>query len=143
MNLPLSVLPTVNAALNAASAALLVLGYACIRAQRIPLHVLCTLAACATSCLFLISYLTYHLHAGSTPFPGQGWIRPVYFALLLSHTVLAVAILPLVGRTLFLAARRRFEAHRRLARVTLPLWLYVSVTGVFVYWVLYHSPWRA
>jgi uncharacterized membrane protein YozB (DUF420 family) len=143
MTLSITSLPMVNAALNAASAALLVLGYACIRAQRIPLHVLCMLAACATSCLFLISYITYHLHVGSTRFPGQGWIRPVYFTLLVSHTVLAVAILPLVGRTLFLAARRRFEAHRRLARVTLPLWLYVSVTGVLVYWMLYQSPWRA
>lgn len=135
-------LPALNATLNATSAILLVLGYAFIRAKRIPLHVLCMLAACATSCLFLVSYIWYHLHVGATRFPGQGWVRPVYFTILISHTMLAVAILPLVGRTLSLAFQRRFDAHQRLARVTLPLWLYVSVTGVVVYWMLYQSPWR-
>lgn len=142
MILSLSALPTVNACLNASSAVLLVLGYGFIRAKRIPMHVLCMLVACATSCLFLISYITYHLHVGTTRFTGQGWIRPVYFSILISHTALAIVIVPLVVRTLQLAFQRRFEAHQRLARVTLPLWLYVSVTGVFVYWMLYQSPWR-
>jgi len=141
--IPLSALPTVNAALNATSALLLVAGYGCIRAKQVTAHMGCMLLACLTSALFLASYLYYHAQHGATRFPGQGWIRPVYFTVLVSHTILAVTILPLVGRTLFLAARRRFEAHRRLARVTLPLWLYVSVTGVLVYWMLYQSPWRA
>ena len=135
-------LPTLNATLNATSAVLVLAGYGFIRAKRIPLHMLCMLSACATSCLFLISYIYYHLHVGAMRFTGQGWVRPVYFSILLSHTALAIVIVPLVGRTLQLALQRRFDAHQRLARVTLPLWLYVSVTGVVVYWMLYHSPWR-
>jgi putative membrane protein len=95
------------------------------------------LAACVTSGLFLISYLTYHYHVGSQPFPGQGSIRLVYFTILLSHTILAVVIVPLVGRTLFRAWQAQWPRHRRLARWTLPLWLYVSVTGVVIYLMLY------
>ena len=131
--------PALNAMLNAASAALLVAGFCCIRAKRRSAHAALMLAACATSLAFLISYLLYHARAGSVRFTGAGWTRPAYFTILLSHTVLAVVILPLVMRTVFLAWRRRFEAHRRLATRTLPLWLYVSVTGVVVYWMLYHG----
>jgi len=138
--IPLSALPSVNAALNATSALLLIAGYGFIRAKRLPLHVACMLSACATSLAFLVSYLIYHAQVGATPFPGQGWIRVAYFTILISHTVLAAVILPLVGRTLWLAIQRRFDAHERLARVTLPLWLYVSVTGVLVYLMLYHAP---
>lgn len=134
-------LPTVNATLNATSAVLLTIGYAYIRAKRIRAHLVVMLAAFVVSTLFLISYVTYHAQAGSAHFPGQGFIRPVYFTILISHTTLAVAIVPLALRTLYLAGRRRYEAHRRIARVTLPLWLYVSVTGVVIYGLLYHSPW--
>ncbi len=131
-------LPTLNALLNATSACLLLLGYVLIRAKRIALHTVCMLMACVTSTAFLVSYVTYHAQVGSVHFTGQGWVRPVYFSILLSHTVLAVLIIPLVARTLYLAIRRRFVEHERLARVTLPLWFYVSVTGVVIYWLLYH-----
>jgi len=95
------------------------------------------LAACACSMLFLISYLAYHYQVGSVPFKGQGWIRPVYFAILISHTMLAAAVVPLALVTLFRALRERFDAHRRIARWTFPIWLYVSITGVIVYAMLY------
>ena len=100
-------------------------------------HRLCMLSAFATSSLFLISYLTYHYQVGSVPFQGRGWIRFVYFAILISHTILAAAIVPLVLLTLARALRGRFDRHKRIARWTLPLWLYVSITGVIVYWMLY------
>lgn len=129
--------PAVNACLNACSAGLLLLGYGFIRARRMVPHIICMVLACAVSVAFLISYLCYHAQVGATKFPGQGWVRPAYFALLISHTALAVVIVPLIIRTLRLAAQRRLPEHRRLARVTLPLWLYVSVTGVLVYWMLY------
>jgi len=138
----LSDLPALNATLNATSALLLLAGYQCIRAGRIAAHTGFMLGACGVSGLFLASYLYYHLHVGSVRFAGTGWIRPVYFALLISHTVLAVVIVPLILRTLVLAARQRLAEHRAIARWTLPLWLYVSVTGVAVYWTLYHSPWN-
>lgn len=130
--------PALNACLNACSAGLLLLGYRFIRAKRERPHRMCMGLACAVSVMFVISYLWYHAQVGATRFPGQGWVRPVYFTILISHTVLAVVIVPLVIRTLRLAAQRRISEHRRLARVTLPLWLYVSVTGVVVYWMLYH-----
>lgn len=130
--------PTVNACLNGTSAALLVAGWRFVRAGRIRAHRACMLAACATSTLFLVSYLAYHAHAGSTRFAGTGWMRGLYFAILGSHTVLAIVVVPLVARTLWLALRDRVPEHRRLARITLPIWLYVSVTGVVVYWMLYH-----
>ena len=133
----LSWLPAVNATLNATSALCLLSGYGFIRRKRIGAHRVCMLAACAVSTLFLVSYLTYHAHVGSVHFHGQGWIRPVYFAILISHTVLAIVIVPLVIRTLSLALAQRFAQHQRLARLTLPLWLYVSVTGVIVYLMLY------
>lgn len=110
-----------------------------IRSRRIRAHRLCMGAAFGLSTAFLISYVVYHLDVGSVRFTGQGWIRPVYFMLLISHIVLAAAILPLALITLARALRERFDAHRRIARWTLPLWLYVSVTGVVIYWLLYHA----
>ena len=96
------------------------------------------IAACVTSALFLASYVTYHAHVGSRPFTGQGWVRLVYFLILISHVILAAAILPLALITLTRALRERFDRHRTIARWTLPIWLYVSVTGVVVYFMLYH-----
>jgi len=130
-------LPTLNALLNATSAVLLIAGYLCIRRRKVTGHKLCMLAAFVTSSLFLTSYLILRYYAGMSRFTGQGWIRPVYFTILTSHTVLAAGIVPLVLITLSRALRGRFERHARIARWTLPLWLYVSVTGVLVYWILY------
>lgn len=130
-------LPALNAALNAASALLLLAGYVLIRGGRREAHRRVMLAALTSSALFLASYLVYHLQVGSVRFQKTGPIRSVYFAVLISHTVLATAILPLVVVTLRRAFSGRFEAHRRLARLTLPLWGYVSVTGVVIYWMLY------
>lgn len=131
-------LPALNAALNSTSAALLMCGYLCIRRRRIGAHRACMVAALVTSCLFLVSYLGYHFQVGTTRFTAEGWIRPVYFAILSSHTLLAAVIVPLVLLTLRRARRRDFVRHARLARWTLPLWLYVSVTGVIIYVLLYH-----
>lgn len=133
--------PAFNASLNATSAVLLMLGFASIKRRRPHQHAALMLAACAVSLAFLVSYLAYHARVGSVRFPGTGWVRPVYFAILLSHTVLAIVIVPLVARTLVLAFKKRLDAHRALARWTLPLWLYVSVTGVIVYLMLYHGRW--
>lgn len=130
-------LPGVNATLNAISALLLSVGYVLIRTGRIAQHRACMLAACGTSTLFLASYVVYHLHVGSVAFTGQGPIRIVYFTVLISHIVLAALILPLALVTLLRALRERFIAHAAIARWTLPIWLYVSVTGVAVYWMLY------
>ena len=132
--------PAFNATLNATSAALLIAGYLCIRSKRITAHACCMVAASAVSLLFFASYLAYHAQVGSVRFQGTGAVRPVYFTVLLTHTMLAVIIVPLVIRTLLLAARRRFAEHRAFARWTLPLWLYVSITGVVVYLMLYHAP---
>ncbi len=134
----LSWLPVINACLNAASALLLAAGFAAIRRRHVTWHHRLMLSAVATSAVFLGSYLYYHAHVGTTPFAGTGWSRPIYFAILGSHTSLAAAILPLVGITLSRALRPRFPAHRRIARVTLPLWFYVSMTGVVVYLMPYH-----
>lgn len=131
-------LPTVNATLNATSAMFLVSGYIAIRNRRVTVHRACMVSAFIASSLFLVSYLMYHYHAGSTPFTGRGWVRPVYFAILITHVVLAAAILPLAVVTLSRALRGRFEKHRRIARWTFPIWLYVSVTGIVVYVMLYH-----
>jgi putative membrane protein len=136
--LAISQLPTLNASLNATSAVLLVTGYYFIRHRNIAAHRLCMLLAFAVSIVFLCSYLYYHAHAGSTRFTGEGWIRPVYFTILLSHTVLAALVPFLAIVTLYRAVRQQFDKHRRLARWTFPLWLYVSVTGVVIYWLLYH-----
>ncbi len=127
-----------NASLNATSAILLSTGYLMIRRGRILAHKSCMGLAFASSAVFLVSYLLYHARVGSVPFRGQGWIRPVYFTLLASHTVLAAAIVPLAVITLSRALREQFDRHKRIARWTLPLWLYVSVTGVVVYFLLYH-----
>ncbi len=135
-----SALPAVNAFLNATSAVLLATGFTFIRRKNIAAHRACMLAAFGASTLFLISYLVYHAQAGSVPFQGRGWIRPVYFALLLSHVVLAAAIVPLALTTLDQAWSARFDRHRRIARWTLPIWLYVSISGVLVYLLLYHLP---
>jgi uncharacterized membrane protein YozB (DUF420 family) len=131
-------LPAVNAVLNGTSALLLAAGYLCIRRRKVGAHRLCMGSAFVVSTLFLVSYLTYHYHVGSVPFGGRGWIRAVYFTILISHTVLAATIVPLALVTLSRALRGRFSTHVRVARWTLPLWLYVSVTGVVVYWMLYH-----
>ena len=134
----ISVLPHLNAVLNTTSALLLLLGFTLIRLGRVRAHRNCQVTAVLTSMLFLISYLTYHYHHGSTRFAGQGIARPLYFSILITHTILAVVIVPLVVVTLYRAARGDFIRHRRIARWTLPLWLYVSVTGVIVYLMLYH-----
>ena len=134
-------LPSVNAALNATSALLLTVGFAAIRRYRVRLHAACMLSALGVSAVFLACYLYYHLvvrKGEPTPFTGEGWVRPAYFALLLSHTVLAGAVPALALYTAYQALRGRFDRHRRVARWTLPLWWYVSVTGVMVYWMLYH-----
>ncbi len=131
-------LPALNAGLNATSAVLLLAGFLCIRAKRVQAHARCMVAAFCVSTAFLISYLVYHAQVGSVRFQGTGWVRPVYFAILLTHTLLAVTVLPLALRTLALAAQRRFAQHVAWARWTLPIWLYVSVTGVVVYGMLYH-----
>jgi putative membrane protein len=130
-------LPSLNAALNTLSAVFLFAGFIFIKTQRRDAHRRCMLGALACSTLFLISYLTYHYQVGSVPFKGQGWIRPVYFSILLTHTILAAAVVPLALITLVRALRERFDAHRRIARWTFPIWLYVSVTGVVVYLMLY------
>jgi putative membrane protein len=130
-------LPAVNAALNAISAVLLASGYRFIRRRQVTAHKRCMLAASATSALFLVCYLTYHYHVGSMPFHGQGGVRLLYFTILISHTMLAAAIVPLVVLTLFRAWNGDFIKHVRIARWTLPIWFYVSVTGVIIYVMLY------
>jgi uncharacterized membrane protein YozB (DUF420 family) len=130
-------LPTLNALLNGTSAVLLTAGWLFIRRRRIAAHRACMLGAFAVSTLFLVSYVIYHAVAGSRPFTGQGPIRWLYFPLLLSHIVLAAAMVPFVLTTLYRALGRDFTRHARLARRTAPVWLYVSVTGVVVYWMLY------
>ena len=130
-------LPGVNATLNAISALLLSVGYVMIRTGRTGRHRACMLAACATSTLFLTSYVVYHISVGSVAFTGRGPIRVAYFTVLISHVVLAALLPPLALVTLLRALRARFAAHAAIARWTLPIWLYVSVTGVAVYWMLY------
>jgi putative membrane protein len=129
---------TLNASLNAISAILLTAGFLFIVRGKIRAHRACMLTAFGTSTAFLISYVVYHIRVGNVRFLGQGWIRPVYFTLLISHVFLAIVILPLAIITLTRALREQFDRHRRIARWTLPLWLYVSVTGVIVYVMLYH-----
>jgi putative membrane protein len=126
-----------NASLNGISAILLVSGYAAIRNGKIKIHKAFMISAFAVSTVFLGSYLIYHYRVGHVVFEGQGWIRPVYFALLLSHTVLAIVIVPMILVTLRRAWLEKFDKHRIIARWTLPLWFYVSVTGVIVYILLY------
>jgi len=130
-------LPALNASLNALASLFLLAGYVLIRQKRVAAHRACMVAALATSMLFLTSYLIYHYNVGSRPFTGTGPIRVVYFAILISHVLLAIAIVPMVLITVSRALGRRFDAHRRIARITWPLWMYVSVTGVVVYLMLY------
>jgi putative membrane protein len=136
----LSDLPALNAALNTTSAVLLSCGYVFIRNKRIAAHRACMLLALLASTLFLVSYLTYHARAGSVPYRGTGWSRPVYFTILISHTILAAAVVPLALVTVTRALRKRFDRHVPIARVTLPIWFYVSVTGVVIYMMLYGPP---
>jgi uncharacterized membrane protein YozB (DUF420 family) len=126
-----------NACLNGTSAILLITGYTFIRSRNVNAHRTCQIAALVVSLLFLASYLTYHYHHGATRFQGTGWVRPIYFTVLTSHTILAIVIVPLVILTFARAFRGDFSKHRRIARITLPLWLYVSITGVIVYLMLY------
>ncbi|MGI8898692.1 MAG: DUF420 domain-containing protein [Pyrinomonadaceae bacterium] len=133
----ISYLPHLNAILNTTSTLFLIAGYRFIRAGLIRPHRNCQITALATSTCFLISYLTYHYYHGDTRFLGQGIVRPFYFAILITHVILAIVIVPLVLITVYHAARGDFIRHRRIARWTLPLWLYVSVTGVIVYLMLY------
>ncbi len=133
-------LPTVNAFLNATAAVLLVVGYILIRQKKREAHRKVMWAAFATSIVFLISYLVYHFQVGSVKFPGTGTIRAVYLSILLTHTVLAAAVPVLAIVSLKRALAARFDKHRTIARWTLPIWLYVSVTGVIVYWMLYRMP---
>jgi putative membrane protein len=135
----LSDLPTLNAVLNGTSAVLLSCGYAMIRRRRIAAHRAFMISAWITSVMFLASYTVYHAFAGSKPYQGAGALRAVYFAILISHVVLAVAVLPLAITTLVRALAKNYEGHARLARWTLPVWLYVSVTGVLVYVMLYRQ----
>jgi uncharacterized membrane protein YozB (DUF420 family) len=132
-----AVLPTVNATLNAVSGVFLLVGYILIRRRQINAHRNAMLGAFASSTLFLISYLVYHAHAGSRPFTGQGAIRYVYFAILISHVTLAAVILPMAITTLSRGLRGRYSDHKRIAKWTFPIWMYVSVTGVIVYMMLY------
>ena len=132
-----TVLPAVNATLNAISTVFLTVGWLFIRQRQVDRHRRCMLGAFTTSALFLTSYVVYHANVGSVPFTGQGVIRVVYFTILITHVVLAAAILPLALITLSRALARRFDRHRKIARWTLPLWLYVSVTGVVIYVMLY------
>ena len=134
----ISYLPHLNAILNATCALLLFSGYSFIRAGRVAAHRTCQIAAVVVSTIFLASYLTYHYQHGATRFAGVGLVRPIYFTILISHTTLAIVIVPLVGVTLYRALKADFVRHRKIARLTLPLWLYVSITGVIVYLMLYH-----
>ena len=130
-------LATVNAGLNATAAVLIGTGFYFIKNKNVQAHKACMTAAMVVSAIFLASYLIYHYNVGSVRFTRQGWIRNVYFPLLLTHTVLAAVVLPMVLRTVFLALKGRFGNHVRIARWTFPIWMYVSVTGVVVYWMLY------
>jgi uncharacterized membrane protein YozB (DUF420 family) len=133
----ISYLPHLNACLNGTSALLLFTGYTFIRTRNVTAHRACQIAALVISLLFLASYLTYHYHHGATRFQGTGLVRTFYFTVLTSHTILAMVIVPLVILTFYRAFRGEFSKHRRIARITLPLWLYVCVTGVIVYLMLY------
>ena len=130
-------LPAVNATLNGLAAMLLVIGWVLVRRKRFESHRRVMLAAFGTSVLFLVSYVIYHANAGSRPFPGHGPIRTVYFIILITHIILAAAIVPMALLTVSRGLSRRYDAHKRIARWTLPVWLYVSVTGVAVYVMLY------
>jgi uncharacterized membrane protein YozB (DUF420 family) len=130
-------LPTLNSILNSTAAVLLGAGFYFIKKRRIEAHKRCMVAAMAMSVAFLASYVIYHTYVGSVPFTGEGWIRPVYFFILITHIILAILIVPMVLRTAYFGFASRFDKHVRIARKTFPLWMYVSVTGVIVYLMLY------
>jgi len=132
------IFPPLNAFLNGLSGIFLLIGFWFIKNKKVTAHRICMVSAFITSIVFLGCYLFYHFHAGVLHFAGQGWIRPVYFTLLISHTVLAVCVPVLAIMTLRWAIKGNFVKHRAIARITFPIWLYVSVTGVVVYWILYH-----
>jgi uncharacterized membrane protein YozB (DUF420 family) len=134
-------LPAVNASLNAVSGVLLLCGYTLMRLRRIELHRAFMIAAFAMSSLFLICYLVYHAQVGSVPFPRQGFVRPLYFTILITHVVLAATVPPLAIVSMTRGLQGRYPQHRRIARWTFPIWLYVSVTGVLVYVLLYQPTW--
>jgi uncharacterized membrane protein YozB (DUF420 family) len=134
-------LPAVNASLNALSGVLLLLGFTLIQRRRVELHRKVMIAAFATSSLFLICYVVYHAQVGSVPFPRQGFVRPLYFTILITHVILAATVPPLAIITLTRGLKGRYPQHRRIARWTFPIWLYVSVTGVLVYVLLYQPTW--
>jgi len=133
-----AIYPAIDASLNGTSAVLLLIGRGFIKHGRMAAHRVIMITALISSSIFLASYLYYHWHVGSVHFQGQGWVRPVYFSILISHTILAAAIVPMIIITLSRALRERFDRHRAIARWTYPLWMYVSVTGVIVYFMLYH-----
>ncbi|HEY7170004.1 MAG TPA: DUF420 domain-containing protein [Vicinamibacterales bacterium] len=134
-------LPAVNASLNALSGVLLLIGFVMVRSGRIAAHRRIMIAAFATSSLFLICYVVYHAQVGSVRFTRQGLVRPLYFTILITHVTLAAAVLPLAILTLSRGLKARYAPHRRIARWTLPIWMYVSVTGVLVYVLLYQPDW--
>jgi uncharacterized membrane protein YozB (DUF420 family) len=134
-------LPAINASLNALSGLLLLIGYALMRARRIDLHRRVMITAFVTSSLFLVCYLIYHAQVGSVRFTRQGFVRPLYFTILITHVTLAAAVLPLAIVTLTRGLKGRYPRHRAIARWTFPIWLYVSVTGVLVYVLLYQPTW--
>ena len=131
--------PAFNATLNGISGVLIVAGFCCIKQKQVAAHRACMLSACAVTTLFFISYILYHSQSKLIHFHGTGWIRPVYFSILLTHTVLAVTIVPLIIRMVWLAVHDRIAEHKRLSRWTFPMWLYVSVTGIVVYWMVYRA----
>jgi putative membrane protein len=136
-------LPAINASLNGLSAIFLTCGFIFIRQKKIVAHRNCMISAFCTSVIFLICYVIYHsyryyvLHIGSTKFVNPEWFRPIYLTILISHTILAIVIVPMILITLSRALREKFDKHKKIARWTWPLWMYVSVTGVIVYWLLY------
>ena len=138
MTFPYALLPHVNAVLNGTSGLFLLMGFFFIRRKNIKNHRACMIGALTASSLFLVSYLVYHAQVGSVRFQGEGWLRPVYFTILISHSVLAAAIVPLAFVTLRNALKQRFARHARIARWTFPIWMYVSITGIIVYLMLYH-----
>lgn len=131
-------LPALNAILNATSGILIIIGYVMIRRKKVAAHRACMIGAVSASIIFLISYLIYHFNVGATRFVGTGWSRPFYFTVLISHTILAVMLVPFVVVTLRRALKGDFARHRKVARWTFPMWVYVSITGVIVYFMLYH-----
>lgn len=132
----LAFLPAVNASLNATTAAFLLRGWFAIKAGNQRLHAFCMKSAFVVSALFLVCYIIYHATHGDTPFPGAGFIRPIYFFILISHILLSMAVLPLILGTFFFALTQRYSSHKKWARITLPIWLYVSLTGVLVFFLL-------